>query len=851
MRPPLSPGELATLRARLSGRAGPAFWRSLEELAAAPELSGVLARAGGRSALPPEGLDRRAFLKLLGASLSMIALSGCERAPEEAIVPYVRRPDPVVPGEPSSYATATVRGGFAVGVLAESHEGRPTKIEGNPLPPASLGGTTAPVQAYLLSLYDPDRARAVSRAGRFAGWDACATALSAALEQAPHGEGLWFIAEPDSSPALAASRAALLAARPETRWLSFHPLHREYARAGAQRALGERVDLVHRVAAARVLLSLDADLLGDGPFAARYAREFSKGRNGGGMMSRLYAVECSPTLTGANADHRLAALPSELPDIARALAARLGVLPAGPELPPVFRSWVDAVARDLEGAGPAALIAAGDAQPPEVHHLALAMLQRLGALERTVVAVEPVTEPSGDEGLVELAAALRAGRVRALVVLGANPAHDAPADLELGPLLSRAPFSLHLSSHRDETSQRSLWHVPLSHELESWGDGRALDGTASLIQPLIAPLFESRTAIEVVAALGGRSTARAHDLVKEHWTRTIGLDESRWRRALHDGVLAGTASAPRPMRVSPAVLPAGPAAATAPLELVLRPDPVLGDGRLAHNAWLQELPRPLTRQTWGNAALVAPATAARLGVSTGDLVTLERAGLRVEAPVLVVPGHVAGAVTLHFGYGRTQAGIASGVGANAGALRLSTAPWGGPGLHVTRTGARAELALVQEHALLEGRDEEILHALDHDQVAARAAAEPPPVSARPGHPAWGMVIDLSACSGCAACVVACQAENNIPVVGPEQVRAGRAMHWLRVDRYWSGHPDAPRTLFEPMLCQHCEEAPCELVCPVGATTHSVEGLGAEDRPQRRRLAVRISHRGDQRVLGLP
>ena len=783
---------------------------------------------------PPTGLQRREFLKLMGASLAMMGLAGCAQAPEGTLVPYVRQPEDVTPGDPLFYASAMVMGGFATGVLVQSQMGRPVKVEGNELHPASLGATDLFAQGYVLSLYDPDRAQAVTRRGRIAGWNACATELAAALAaQVPRrGAGLRILSEPVCSPTLAAQARALLAQYPAARWVTYEPVNRDRARAGARAAFGEVVDLVYHLDRARVLAVFDADLLGAGPWAVRHARDFARARRvTDGAMSRVYAVESSFTLTGAAADHRLALGSRRLAAVLYALAAQLGVAVRAPALEPPLAKWVAACARDLKRVAPDALVVVGDAQPPELHHVAHAINEALGAPGRTVTAVAPATDAvAQDAALAGLAREMAAGQVEALAILGGNPAYTAPADLDFERALAKVPFSLHLASHHDETGRACLWQVPLSHELEAWSDARALDGTTSVVQPLIAPLYESRSAHEVVAALAGQPSARGHDVVRDAWARSWGAAaDERWQRSLHDGVIADSASPARAVRVTgalpafveppPLVEPAGE------LELVLRADPTLFDGRFANNGWLQECPKPLTKLTWGNAALVAPELARARGLASGDVVELALGGRTVEAPVLVLPGHPAETVTLHLGHGRTRAGaLGTAVGANAYLLRTSERPWGGPGLGLRPNERKVVLAITQGHGDLEGRAEEILPDFELAEMLKRATREPAPPDARPGRHAWGMVIDLNACVGCSACVVACQAENNVPIVGADEVRRGREMHWMRIDRYVAGPAAEPRVLHEPMLCQHCENAPCELVCPVEATSHSEEGL---------------------------
>jgi molybdopterin-containing oxidoreductase family iron-sulfur binding subunit len=563
-------------------------------------------------------------------------------------------------------------------------------------------------------------------------------------------------------------------------------------------------------------------------------------------MNRLYVAESMPSPTGAVADHRLPVRASEMEEFARALARRLGVDGAGGEDAarafPQHARWLDAVARDLQAHRGAGLVVAGRDMPPVVHVLAHAMNQALGNLGQTVLLTAPVEAEPADqlESLGTLTADMEAGKVEALIILGGNPAYTAPADLRFDAALAKVGLRVHLAEYEDETSALCHWHVPETHFLEAWGDARAFDGTVSLIQPLIAPLAAGRrSALELMAVLLGQPQARGYDILREHWRGELrGQDfESAWRKALHDGVISGTALPVRSAGVragaaarQAAAQAAAPAAGT--LEVAFRPDPTVWDGRFANNAWLQELPKPVTKLTWDNAAYMSPATATRLGVESGDVVEIAHGGRSLRAPVAVQPGHAPDSVTLHLGYGRRRAGrVGTGLGANAYLLRTAAQPWVATGAQVRRTGERSELAATQMHHALAGRHHVRAGTLEeyrkHPEFA-RELVHIPHANLYPEYPyegyAWGMSIDLTACMACNACVVACQAENNIPVVGRDQVIRGREMHWLRIDSYYAGDPEDPAILAQPMLCQHCEKAPCEPVCPVAATSHSAEGL---------------------------
>ena len=836
-----APPDLVEIRSRLAASQGKQFWRSLEEVAQTPKFQEFLHREFPVDAsIWEDGVSRRQFLHIMAASFALAGLSSC-RQPEEEIVPYVRQPEGVTPGLPLFYATAMTLGGYALGLLVESHEGRPTKIEGNPRHPASLGATDLFAQASILSLYDPDRSQTVVNAGEISTWTQFFSALTAALavQAGTHGAGLRILTETVSSPTLAAQLRAVLERFPQAQWHQFEPLSRDNAHDGARLAFGEDVETQYRFDQANVVLSLDADFLTSGPGWVRYAREFvdkRRVRAGQAAMNRLYAIESATTNTGAMADHCLAVAAGEVEDFARVAAQDLGVVTeSGARLDPHYEKWIKAVVRDLQKNRGECIVMAGDAQPAVVHALVHAINAALGNAGRTVVYTEPVAAKPVNQhpSLRELVADMNAGKVEVLFILGGNPVYDAPADLRFAEAMNKVKQRFHLGDYADETARLCHWHVARTHYLESWSDARAFDGTVTIMQPLIAPMYSSKSVHEFVAAIMGRPDPTSHDLVREYW-KAHGLDDNKdWQRALHDGVVAGTAFAPKTvtLRKFETLRTAG-GEGSAALELSFRPDAKIWDGRFANNGWLQELPHPITRLTWDNVACIAPAAAERLGLANGDLVELRWRGRSVQAPVWIAPGQSPRTVSVTLGYGRAVAGrVGSGIGFNAYSLRTSDAPWFGPGLEIKKLGQSYPLASTQEQNSMEGRDLVRVGNLGEFQAnPAFAKGEPPPPSLYPGFKyeghKWGMTIDLTACIGCGACVVACQSENNIPVVGREQVATGRAMHWLRIDRYYRGPLDSPEIFFEPLPCMHCENAPCELVCPVGATVHTDEGLNA-------------------------
>ncbi|WP_102959490.1 4Fe-4S dicluster domain-containing protein [Mangrovicella endophytica] len=802
-------------------------------------------------------LDRRTLLKLLGLSAA-IPLAACA-PPAEEIVPYVEMPQGLLPSVPRAYATAFELGGIGTGVLATSHEGRPTKIEGNPDHPGSRGGTDAFAQGSILSLYDPGRASLVRHRGQIASIDAFHAAVAERQSEwlATGGEGLRVLTGATASPTFHRLKQALQNRFPKMGWHAYEPLGAENARGGAALAFGRRLQAVLEPGEARVIVSLDADFVGPGPEQARLARGFARRRivrraaeAGAGEplpMARLHVAEPTMTATGASADERLGVRRSRIDAVARAIAAGLGLPVEAPALAPREAAFAAAAVRDLRAAGPRALITVGEAQPPHVHALALAVNGHLGAIGTTLRLAVPGDEPRAPAAsIADLAADIRRGAVSALLILGGNPAYDAPADLDFEAALRSIRFSARLGLYEDETSDACLWHVPQLHPLEEWSDTIAADGTAAVVQPLVTPLFEGHSPLAILAALGGRLDIAAYDAVREHWRFRLGeggaapagaVDErfeAAWRQALSEGVISGTAGTAL-VAVGAAtlpVLPPLPGADTAAMEITFHPDPSVWDGRFANNAWLQETPKPVTGLVWGNAASIAPGDQRRLGIADGDEIAVEVDGTRIVIPQIAVPGQAEGSIALTLGYGRRAGSIARGVGTDVTPLRRSDRLWQVSGATVGPTGVTVELAVPQGSHAMEGRD------IVRTRTVAQVEAEPPrkaaprkPATLYPEYPAgpyeWAMVIDQTLCIACNACVVACQAENNVPVVGPEEIRRGRDMHWLRIDSYFAGSQEAPRVVSQPVPCMHCEKAPCEPMCPVEASVHDSEGLNVQ------------------------
>jgi molybdopterin-containing oxidoreductase family iron-sulfur binding subunit len=855
--------DLAAARARLetSGH-GRTYWRSLDDLARTPEFRDLVEREFPRLAIgwsedenPVEG--RRNFLKLMGASLALGGLAACTRQPTEHIMPYVRQPEELTPGRPLFYATATTLNGVANGVLVESHEGRPTKIEGNPEHPATLGACDALSQASVLGLYDPDRLQAVVGEDDVQAWGDFFGALRPALaaQKLKGGAGLRILTETVTSPTMAAQLGEIARLYPQSKWHQWEPAGGHSARAAASLTFGAPVNTYYDLGKANVIVSLDADFLAQGAASLRYARQFAARRrvqDGKTSMNRLYVAEPMPTPTGTKADHRFSLRSADIEEFAWALGTALGVAngPKKGDNGDIYQP-VGAIARDLERNRGACLVMAGECQPPIVHALAHVMNAKLENVGKTVFYTDPIEANPVDQlaSIEELADDLDAGAVDLLLILGGNPAFNAPVELGMRDRLRKAKLRAHLSLYDNETSELCQWRLPETHYLESWGDARAFDGTVTIQQPLIQPLYGGRSAYQILQTLTGNPDLSEYQIVKGYWaSRHKGTDfETWWRRTVHDGAMPDTALPARTVAINGDAIrePAPRRNLAGKLEVLFRPDPSIHDGRFANNGWLQELPKPITKLTWDNAAIMSPQTASRLGVYYQGLVAasqevpmveLTYQGRTLRAPVFIQPGHAESSVTLHLGYGRTRGGrAATGVGFNPYGLRTGKAPWQDLGMAAKKISATYPIACTQDFHILDA-ERHTIHAgnieeyLKNPQSVHEGAQTPPkeltlyPDWKYDGY-AWGMAIDLNACTGCGACVVACQAENNIAVVGKDQVRRGRAMHWMRVDSYYKGMPDLPDGIYnQPVPCMHCENAPCELVCPVQATNHSAEGL---------------------------
>ncbi|HEY1940390.1 MAG TPA: TAT-variant-translocated molybdopterin oxidoreductase [Candidatus Angelobacter sp.] len=861
--------ELEAVRKKLAEAKGPKYWRTLEELSDQKAFGELLEREFPRQAAEwVDPVSRRGFLKLAGASMALAGLAGCTRQPLEQILPYVRQPEQLVPGKPIFYATAMPFHGHAIPLLVETHEFRPTKIEGNPQHAASMGATDLLSQASILDLYDPDRSTTITYMGELRSWGDFALAVNSSINdpnglKAKQGAGLRFLTGAISSPAFGWLMKAAQQAFPQSKWHRWDPVNRDNMRAGSRIALGGYYDPIYKFENAAVVVSLDADFL-SGPWFpgfVRYSRDFMRGRklDKSNEMNRLYVAESSPSTTGAKADHRLVLRPSELETLARALAAKVGVggAAAAGSLNEDQQKWLDAVAADLMEHKGKCLVVPGEFQSPAVYALAQAMNGALGNVGQTVSYIDPVEVDAVEHGqsIRELIDDMNAGKVDTLIIIGGNPAYNTPVDLGFVQAVNKVKLRIQLSNYKNETTDQMHWHVPEAHYLEAWSDARAYDGTATIIQPMIMPLYDGRSGLELLAMFADQPSTASHDVVQTYWKsqHPTGDFEAFWRTSVHDGFVAGSASPARQLTPKLGALPSAAAAQT--VEVSFRPDPTIYDGSFINNAWLQETPKPLSRNTWDNVAMISPAMAKAWGLYLlGDendhqsdaqrILEVEFQGRKIEVPYWPQPGHPDNAITLFLGYGQTRTGrVGTGAGYDAYKVRPSAAQYVGSGAKINVTNRFWNIAVTQGHFSMEEREPvkvaDLEEFVENPRFAHKDPDEEPKdkgdkqESLYPNFKtkenfyqkyAWGMSIDLNSCIGCQACAVACQAENNISVVGKEQVQRGREMQWIRIDAYYEGDPANPSVYFQPIPCMQCEDAPCEPVCPVGATVHSTEGL---------------------------
>jgi MoCo/4Fe-4S cofactor protein with predicted Tat translocation signal len=915
---------LAEVRAKLDGKSGKRYWKSLDELADTPAFQELMQEEFPRQASAGEWVDavsRRGFLKVMGASFALAGLAGCTKQPDEPIFPYVKQPEDLVLGKPMYFATAHPFPTGAIPVLVKSDAFRPIKLEGNPEHPIAKGKSDAFTQASLLDLYDPDRSQFPRFRGEQASFNDFQEQFSKAVDATKTGEGVVFLSETVTSPTLAGQWKAVQAKYPQAKLVQYEPVNQDAGRAASKAAFGDYYDTQYKLEDADVILALDADFLGGIgfpgflPMSAAWAERhrFDKTK----PMNRLYVVETMPTVTGFKAEHRLALKPSEVDAFANALAGGTSTLSNSDA-----HKFLSAVLNDIKKTGGRFAVVVGPQSSQAAHAAALTVNGSQGAVGKTVFYTETVNPLPSEQAqdLKALVSDMNAGKVQWLVMLGVNPLYNAPADLEFEAAFNKVPNSVHLGSHLDETGFYSTWHINKAHYLESWSDARAYDGTVSIVQPMIEPLYAGKSAHDIFQALldpsvsafnavqanaktylggGGAAGPAAAKAVSgdEASKAAVGSNaaaspmELAWRKALHDGWIANTAFTPKTLAAGKAgSTPA--ATAGSGIEISFKPDASVYDGRYANNGWLQELPRQVTSMSWDNAALMNMDLMGKLGIEENEAIELTLNGRKIITPVLMSPGHPNDAVTVHLGLGRrAEAGrVGAGVGFNAYALRTVDAPLSAGGLTIARGQGTYDLCVTKVHNI-EHRGAYAQHDLEHPEsdkegvysLAGHEAMERsiiryatyeeamknpdyahegtkdsngtlvnkvgynPQGEAVPHEESfwpdnwrydhieevsagkvlqnkWGMSIDLNSCVGCNACVVSCYAENNIAVVGREQVKIGRIMQWMRIDTYFEGDLHAPSAHFQPMLCQHCESAGCEQVCPVGATVHTPEGI---------------------------
>jgi MoCo/4Fe-4S cofactor protein with predicted Tat translocation signal len=864
---------LDQVRQQLKGKKGKKFWRSLDELADTPEFRAAVEKEFPTAA--QEWIDpvsRRGFLKLMGASMALAGLAGCTKQPDERIYPYVKAPEQLVLGKPMYFATAHPFPTGAVPLLVKSSEFRPIKVDGNPEHAYTRGGSDPMTQGSLLAMYDPDRSQHVLYRGENYEWEEFVEAFRDAMAASKDGTGMYFLSATITSPTLARQWKAVQAAYPKAKLVQYDPA---IAGTWAEKGIDFQADLT----AADIIVSLDADFISGPAYPGfhKLVRDYADRRKQPEKgMNRLYAVESSTTTTGMKAEHRLVLRASEVPAFTAELAKAVGVPGVNP---PAWdwtadqKSYLATLVKDLKANPGKSAVLPGLYQDASVYALAMAINSALGNIGKTIFVSQETVNPIPSDQLSDLKSLvsdLNAGKVDWLVMLDTNPMYNAPADLDFPSAFNKAKVTAHLGSHIDETGQISHWHLNSAHYLESWTDCRAYDGTVSIVQPMIAPLYNGHTAHDVLQPLLNEPMLGAYAAVRETWLPVIqknetvpGDQEMAWRKVLHDGWIEGTAfDKTAGSKVEAAFHGNVPAPAPKDaLEIIFRPDPHVYDGRYANVGWLQEIPRPITNLSWDNGALMPGALETKLGVGEEDIVELSAGNGRVKAPVVDMFGHPQNSVTAYLGYGREFAGrVGSAVGFNAYLIRSSWAPFyvtgavkqvpGKWGVAITKShyqdhrgkafgeqgngdnSLEGDEALgprgIVRYATLEEfkANPNFAHEGDGRETPSHDTTLFPnwDYSKKSTENAWGMSIDMNSCVGCNACIASCYAENNIAVVGKQQARIGRVMQWIRIDTYFEGDLESPRAHLQPMLCQQCEDAPCEIVCPVGATLHTPEGL---------------------------
>lgn len=841
------------------------YWRSLEDLSRNDAYKEYISREFPDEAGElKDGYSRKNFLQIMGASVALAGLAAC-RKPVQKLLPYNEQPEEIVAGIPLQYASTIPVKDSGIGVLITANEGRPTKIEGNPDHPGSRGATGIFHQASILDLYDVDRSRSPRENGETKSWNDFVSFCQQHFGDS--GRNIAFVSEANGSPTINRLKAEALNRFPNATWATWEAHGPQNALRGTEIAFGTKLRPNYRFDRADVVVSLDYDFMSLGPDTVRSNMDYADHRRVSqtdDSMSRLYAVETTLSVTGSNADHRLRVKASEMPAFVAALASALSGSVSGlgafSGVNNDFsqHSWISVLAQDLLNNRGSSIVAVGEDYAPEVHAMAAAINAALGNAGSSVEYLETGFHDGSynPDALANVAEGIRSGNFDTLVIIGGNPVFDAPADLNFADLMDAVGTSIHLSSHIDETSAKATWHVNRAHYLEFWGDATSYEGKASVIQPLIRPLFDGKSEAELLYAIINGESAEGYDLVRETWNDVITSNfSSGWNEVVHNGIHEGDGFPVRSVSVASGMADAVSSylsglssSSSDDIELVIRADNTVFDGRFANNGWLQELPDPITKITWDNVAAMSPATADRLGVRARkfgetdyDLVTLEVNGTSVTMPAWILPGHADNSITVTTGYGRTSIGkVADDIGHNTFVFRTTSNMMVHPVVSVSMAAGTYPIACTQNHNQMEDRPLVREATLEEYRANPTFAPDMVYVPGRqedgnapnlfndqlfPSHqPQWGMAIDLNACTGCGVCTIACQSENNIPVIGKREVARNREMHWIRIDRYYLGDQADPQVVHQPITCMHCEQAPCELVCPVAATTHSDDGL---------------------------
>jgi len=845
------------------------YWKSLKDISTSDDYDRYLKQSEHHE---DNGLSRRNFLSLVAASVALAGLEGCKK-PVQKIIPYVEAEIATVPGIPKHYASTMPFKNNALGIIIENHDERPVRVNGNEKHPSSMGKSNSFSQATTLNMYDPDRSRGVRFNGKKVDWSEYVKYGQSINNK--KGEGLAVLSQESSSPTMQFMHKEFKKIYPDADWIVYEPINNENLYKGIEKAFGKKLQPFNRLENAQTILSIGSDFLGVEDNSIYHTRKFALNRDlkdEKSTMNRFYAVESFMTPTGSSADHRLNVPSHEFGIVLKELAGelkKLGLNINAKSMKTSNHLWIKTVAEDLMKDKGQSIIIGGSDLSPELHCLIAGINSQLEApIDYYPLDRSHVTSMKDFKALCEK---MRKGLVDNLIILGGNPVYDAPADYNFEECLSNVKSSVHLSDFYDETSKHCQWNIAQAHFFESWGDAMTYDGYASVIQPQIRPLFDSRSALQVLTPVIFKEDRSSYDTIKKVWKDSIVKEsnfERNWEKVLHDGVYSKSLIKSKKVRsakkVSTAVLSKDQILETDKFEVIFTPSSSVYDGRYANNGWLQEIPKPITSLTWDNVAFISMKVAKKLNIKNGQMIQVSLGNASIKVPAWIVPGQNKKTITLELGYGREFSGrIGSGVGFNVYPLRTSTNMGCAMNASIKVLNETYPIASTQDHY---GFEEDKLAApgfsnLSGDEVQSRIPdlVKQSTLEEYKKHPEfvqdiveshkpdkkrswadhsmyniepeydyskgnqWGMSIDLTSCTSCNACSIACQSENNIPVVGKQQVMNGREMHWIRIDNYFSGDPDNPEVSTQSVACVHCELAPCEQVCPVGATTHSTDG----------------------------